>query len=374
MLAEREAVDAVLLAGDIFDGAWRDFGTGLFFVSQMARLRERGIRVFLIGGNHDAESRITRALPLPANVYRFSSDAAERVADDTLGIAVHGRSYARRDVTDDLSASYPAPLPGYVNIGLLHTSAGRGGHENYAPCTVDALVAHGYDYWALGHVHGYEIVHREPWIVFPGNAQGRHIGETGAKGCVVVEILDGRIASVERRPLDVVRWERCRVDAAGALTPDDVVELAMAELAAAVEAADGRLLATRLIIAGRSAAHRALWDDPERWTAALRSAALDRFAGDVWIESVELATDVPIDLDELRERGDALGGLVRALREVAGDEVALKELAFEFDDLRRKVPDEVRRRYDVGRPETVLAALREAEALLIARLAGEPPA
>ena len=48
----------VLLAGDIYDGDWRDYNTGLYFVSQMARLRDAGIPVFLVTGNHDAANRM----------------------------------------------------------------------------------------------------------------------------------------------------------------------------------------------------------------------------------------------------------------------------------------------------------------------------
>jgi DNA repair protein SbcD/Mre11 len=65
------------------------------------------------------------------------------------------------------------------------------GGRRYAPCTVDDLRRFGYDYWALGHIHAAEIVSRDPWIVFPGNLQGRSVRETGAKGAVRVTVEDG---------------------------------------------------------------------------------------------------------------------------------------------------------------------------------------
>src|SRR3972149_747737 len=68
-----ERVDFVLIAGDVYDGDWRDYNTGLFFARQMTRLREAGIPVLLIRGNHDAASQITRELRLPENVNRFST-------------------------------------------------------------------------------------------------------------------------------------------------------------------------------------------------------------------------------------------------------------------------------------------------------------
>ena len=100
----------LLLAGDLFDGKWRDFSTGLFFVRQMARLREADVAVVLVRGNHDAESQIPKHLRLPENVRELPSGRAATVELEELGIAVHGQSYANRATTDDLAAGYPRAL------------------------------------------------------------------------------------------------------------------------------------------------------------------------------------------------------------------------------------------------------------------------
>src|SRR5262245_28090371 len=137
-----EPVDFVLLAGDLYDGNWKDFRTGLFFVSQMTRLRDAGIPVLVVRGNHDAESALTRSLRLPANVVVLSSRAPETDATtlERLGVVVHGQGYASRAVTHDLARSYPEAVPGLFNIGMLHTSVdGREGHASYAPCSVETL-------------------------------------------------------------------------------------------------------------------------------------------------------------------------------------------------------------------------------------------
>ena len=222
-LAVDEGAAFVLLAGDLFDGDWKDYNTGLYFTHRMGRLREAGIRVLMVSGNHDAASQLTRTLRLPDNVTLFPHRKAATVTLDDLGAAVHGQSFGGRVVSEDLSRDFPKAVPGMCNIGLLHTSlTGRPNHESYAPCTAEGLASRGYDYWALGHVHRREVVGRDPWIVFPGNIQGRHIRETGPKGCAVVTVESGRVSGVEFRDVDVLRFEVCRVDLTGCAGSDGV--------------------------------------------------------------------------------------------------------------------------------------------------------
>ncbi|MCP5049968.1 MAG: DNA repair exonuclease, partial [bacterium] len=196
-----ESVDFVLIAGDLFDGDWKDYNTGLYFIRQVHRLKQADIYVFIISGNHDAAGRMTRVLPYLENVGVFSHKKPETKTLDTLKVAIHGQSFSTSAVTDNMALAYPDPVPGYFNIGLLHTSLnGREGHENYAPCTVEDLKNRGYDYWALGHVHQSEIVSSDPFIVFPGCIQGRHIRETGDKGGVLVTVESGSAPEVLHYP------------------------------------------------------------------------------------------------------------------------------------------------------------------------------
>ncbi|MFF7248743.1 exonuclease SbcCD subunit D [Embleya sp. NPDC008237] len=338
-LALAEAVDAVLLAGDIYDGDWKDYHTGLFFTVQMRRLAEADIPVLLVAGNHDADSRITRELRLPANVHRFSTMRPETVTFEDLGLAVHGQGFAVRDVTDNLAVSYPAPRGGMFNVGLLHTAlTGAEGHANYAPCSVGDLVSRGYDYWALGHVHTREVVHEaEPWIVFPGNVQGRHARETGPKGATLITVDGDRgRAVIEHRDLDVVRWARLDVDATGASDIEDVLDAVRRHLAEERAAAGDRLLATRVRIVGASDAHEALWRDERRFVFETRALAAE-FSG-VWLEKVRLETrhrdlgDAGVELPTLVE------DLARTARALRADPTALEQLVRAVPGLRTLDP------------------------------------
>src|SRR3989339_81166 len=95
-LAIEEQVAFVLLAGDLYDGEWKDYHTGLFFIDRLSRLRKEKIMVFLASGHHDAASQITKALRLPDNVHLFSTKHPETIILEELGVAVHGQGYHTR--------------------------------------------------------------------------------------------------------------------------------------------------------------------------------------------------------------------------------------------------------------------------------------
>src|ERR1035437_9152320 len=233
-------VKFVVIAGDIYDGDWKDTTIGHFFNRQMARLQRAGIPVYKVRGNHDAESVITSAVTLPDSVKVFSSRRPETFLIPELKVALHGQSFANRAVTENLSLGYPAPEPGYFNIGVLHTSCdGRPPHANYAPCSVQELLQRGYDYWALGHCHEYEVVNDSPPIIFPGNLQGRSIRETGPKGAVILEVEDGQVSSLSRLHLARIQWALITADLTGTTSEEDAFEVIRSAIQKEVEAAGG---------------------------------------------------------------------------------------------------------------------------------------
>ncbi len=367
-----EAVDFVLLAGDLYDGDWKDYSTALFFAAQVSRLRQAEIPVLWVRGNHDAASRMTKHLRLPDNSVEFPSNQPTTRVLDQLGVAVHGQSFATAAVQDDLAATYPEPVAGAFNIGLLHTSVtGRPGHAPYAPCRLETLAGKGYDYWALGHVHAREVLCEQPLVVFPGNLQGRHARETGAKGATLVEVDDGK-ATAAHRTLDVVRWARIDVDASDCANADDVVDGARARLEDELAATGGRSLAARIVVRGGSAAHAELHNQPERWRNALRAAATDVEPEGIWIERVELATDPPVDTATIAAREDAVGALLRSLHQVRDDPDRVEAMVASLAELRAKLPPELRTEpNDPTGHDAVLAAVEDVERLLFSQLLDE---
>ncbi len=371
-LAIDEQVAFVLLVGDLYDGDWKDYNTGLYFVERMGRLRDANIRVFIVAGNHDAASQITKHLRLPDNVTLFSTRKPERVVLDDLGVSICGQGFATRAVTDDISQDYPQGDPQLLNIGLLHTCLdGKPGHEPYAPCTVDGLRSKGYQYWALGHVHKREEVSQDPWIVFPGNIQGRHIREIGPKGCTLVTVNAGEIVAVEHRDLDVMRWSICELDVSAAETVDDIYEQVREGLQLALDAAEGRPVAVRLVLYGACSAHLKLHAERERWIQEYRALATGLGGAGIWLEKISIKTRPVVSTDEVLERDDALSGLLRAIHDMDLDSSALDGLADEMSVLRQKLPAELLAGddpFDPANPEFLKETLEDIKELLVNRL------
>jgi len=354
-------VDFFIVAGDVYDGDWKDNKIGLFFNREVARLERGGIPVFLLKGNHDAESVITRTITLPANVSDFPVAKPGTFKIPHLKVALHGQGFAERSATDNLALSYPQPEPGWFNIGVLHTSlTGREPHASYAPCSVEDLRSRGYDYWALGHVHDFEIVAQDPLIVFPGNLQGRSIREQGAKGAVLITVEDGR-ASHERIIVDGARF----AEYALAVEPEEnlpgLLRRLEASLGEVAERMEGRPLALRVRLTGRTALRGELLSRVQDLRDEVQ-AACHRCHQDIWLEKLDLRLEPPL-APESSEPGLALEGLLSASE---FPEELLAEAEARLAEISARLPG------GLGAGELALGAdarglLSEARDLLLAR-------
>ena len=370
-LALAEAVAFVVIAGDLFDGAGRDYHTALFMNAEASRLRAAGIRLVIISGNHDAASILTKQLRPPDNVTILPTGKPKSVVLENVPAVIHGQGFARREIFDNLAAAYPAPHDDLLNIGALHTSVdGRQDHAGYAPCTLDELRSKGYQYWALGHVHTREVLSDDPWIVFSGCTQGRHIRESGAKGATLVAVDGDTILSVEHRDLDVLRWAQIEVRATDADEDQLFTRVHDAVETAATEA-DGRLVAIRLMVHGETPLHRTLIAERERMVNEFRAIVIDAALNQAWLERVKFETNAPADVTRLLARDDAVGGLLRSLRSLPGDQEALTSLADELADLKRKLPADVAADdFDLDDPKVIGRLVSDVEHLLLPRLTG----
>ena len=340
--AIEEEIDFLVIAGDLYDGTWRDYKTGLFFAERMGRLNHARIPVFLLHGNHDAQSQITRPLVLPDNVNVFGIRRAETFQIEELNVALHGQSFRQAVVTDNLVPGYPSPIDGAFNIGVLHTAlGGMGEHANYAPCSLAELVAKGYDYWALGHVHQGQVLHKQPHVVFPGNLQGRHVRETGPKGAYLVTVETGEVVDLTALEMDMVRWSVLDVDVTTADCIGDVVDLMREAVVQGAEEADERLLACRILLQGRTELHSQLVTGAEELTAEARSAALGLGEEVAWVQQVAVRTTPVADAATLAAREDTLGDLQRMLQDAGSDKELVTQLQGDIGQLVRRLPHDL---------------------------------
>lgn len=335
----------LIIAGDIFDGDWADYTTGLFFIAELARLEREEVPVFILRGNHDAESNMSKSLSnWPANVHLYPSRKAESIELPKLQTALHGRSFPERSVPDDFVSTYPAAKAGWLNIGILHTALdGKRGHASYAPCTEDDLRRFGYDYWALGHIHKPEIVSHDPWIVFPGNIQGRSVRETGPRGAVRVSVEDGRITNVTPIVLDAARWAHETIDISSCENESELYVRIRECLRKVHQGADGRPLALRLSLSGTTALHGWLAANSEQAGAECQAIAA-QIAEDYWIERLHLETQSPhrpfVDGAGASQEPDALD-IAALLETAAADTEFSKALADLTEDVSGKLPREL---------------------------------
>ncbi len=307
--AVERKVDFFIVAGDVYDGDWKDNKIGLFFNREVARLERAGIPVFLLKGNHDAESVITKTITLPKNVSEFPVNKPGSFRLDHLKVALHGQGFAERSAVENLSLAYPKPETGWFNIGVLHTSlTGREPHAPYAPCSVEDLRSRGYDYWALGHVHDFEIVAEDPLVVFPGNLQGRSIREQGAKGAVLVTVEDGRITH-ERIITDSARFAELVV----VVDPDDNIPAVLRRIEAALEDVaermEGRPLALRIRLTGKSRYRNEVMARAEDFRDEVQ-AACHRSHEDIWLEKLEVRLEPATNGTSVANDMLGLGGLI----------------------------------------------------------------
>jgi DNA repair exonuclease SbcCD nuclease subunit len=347
-LAIDRQVDLVVIAGDLYDGDWTDQNTGLAFVREAAKLVDAGIPLLVIRGNHDAANQMTSSLPLPDNpdgseIFLRTENPESRFFE-RIGIAVHGQSFRSRAETANMAAKYPEPSAGMFNLGLLHTGLeGESKHAHYAPCTPAELTDKGYDYWALGHIHqrrDYQIEGGAP-IVFSGNLQGRHIGERGEKGCVIIDVDERNRCECSFHAVDVLRWHQCVIDVTEMTEREEICDAYQAWLTKQEDSCDERLLIARVRLTGPSQLHRALHQHHDALRADLQAISVAN--GDqVWLEDVTIRSTLPTQHSVAVDLEGPLESLAHVLDELRNSPELAQLIGKEIGGLDKKLPKELK--------------------------------
>ena len=310
----------LVVVGDIFDASQKSLRAQLRFREGLERLNHRSIPVFVTHGNHDPLDSVSASLPPPPNTYVFGPEVETReVCRDGQPLALltgisHPQKNESRNLARMFSAASSQDSSGLFRLALLHCNVGaETGHDAYAPCELTDLTSAGYDYWALGHVHERRLLSRAPWIVYPGNTQGRSLRELGSRGCVLVEVEGAEVVGEPRFvETDAVRWFSVDIDAEPFANTHELLEGLLRECLRFQQAADGRPAIGRLVVRGRTRLYRELrrpgyiadLENEVRATTAAWNPFVD-------LAVLNLVVRPPLDLDSLGTAPDFLGDLLR---------------------------------------------------------------
>ncbi|KRB49283.1 serine/threonine protein phosphatase [Rhizobium sp. Root708] len=342
-LCLEEDVNALVLAGDLYDGEQTSMKTARFLAEQLHRLDAAGINTFIVRGNHDALSKITAELVMPDSVKVFGANAEFVQIDRNPGhfpVAVHGISFAKPHAPESLLPRYAVPAVDAVNIGIMHTSLGGAArHDLYAPCSISDLQGSGFRYWALGHIHKRSVIENSSSvIVMPGMPQGRDINEDGAKTVSLVTIGDDRSIHVEERQTSVAQFERLTVDVSHTSDWAALVAGATAHLGALRDAVAADHLVVRVEVTGASELAWRIRRDADllRTDLEMRGSSI----GNVWIDKVVTSCVPPVNGATDKGALDELATLID--NEVKGSADFEQEVRAIADELRGQLPPELR--------------------------------
>ncbi len=333
-------VDFLLIAGDIYNAEDRSLRSQLKFLEGMKKLNKYGVQVYLVHGNHDPLSGWSAKLSFPPNVHVFGGSKVESkvfMKHNKPLAKIHGISFLNRSVTANLSKKFPIKnfIESLFEIGLLHCNVGNNmAHEPYAPCTLQDLDSHELDYWALGHIHAFKILQKEPWIVYSGCPQGINPKETGEKGVMHVEVENNKVNDCNWIPLHAVQWFINEISIEGYSTEQQLMDGIYQEIEKVRKKAEQRPAILRLVLNGRGPLFSSLTkkDFLEDLIEEIRSLEQDP-AEMVWVENIVNKTGMSINKDHLKQQNDFIADLLKIFEQSKKDDELQTHLKEELSPL-----------------------------------------
>jgi len=363
-------VDFLLISGDVYDSSDQCIYEPLKFLKSLTRLADASIPVYLAFGNHDPKKAWSTNVKWPHNVRIMSPRKPDVFFCENQKAVIVGMSYQIASIKENLAKGFPLKQNQWpFTIGMLHCNLGQSGHLPYAPCTLADLTASKYDYWALGHIHKPQIVQKDlPTVIYPGNPQGRDVGESGPRGCYFVTVTADNRVEAEFIETSVVRWTDQQVNTEGVDDLNALEEL-LARVLEQVRSAT-KLTICRLTLTGRGRVHEDL--TPEGATEELRHFFRDAEEARqdaVFIERIINKTEPPIDREQVKKRDDLVGDIINISDSLVSNESA-NEISRVLTDL---FEDSTAKSYiDPIEQDELKELIHEAEVHLLDMLVGSP--
>lgn len=335
--AVKNAVDFVVVAGDIFDTTHPSYADYVRFFDGMRRLGKEGIPVYLCTGNHDPYTSWEHDFAaLPNNVTMFSAPDPSFVLHERNGeplCVLGGRGYynqtwpANLSVADGLTRADADRALGArgscapFGVAVAHT--GMMFDRRNAPVEASVLLQCGFDYWALGHVHAKMLLPKDnPRIGYSGCIQGRDIAETGERGVYLVTLEQGHPAKARFVPTASVVWERLTVNVEDCAHVTDITDKVLRELFRANGDAQCEEMCVRVTLTGATDLHEVL---SRPGVIEDMRKTLNTSYAEFFCDALVDATLRPVDKTALRDDALFPSVLLRAadaLRAAPGDQAA----------------------------------------------------
>nr|WP_052300901.1 DNA repair exonuclease [Methanoplanus limicola] len=332
-------VDFLLISGDIYDSADRRIYEQLEFRKRLAKLSDYDISVYLAFGNHDPLSGWSAKIDWPGNVNIMPGNDPECLFYESGGkkrAAIVGMSYKQSNTTVNLTKYYPEKENSWpFTIGMLHCNLGTDtGHEPYSPCSVKDLTDKNYDYWALGHIHKPQIIQEsEPVIVYPGNPQGRDMGESGIRGCYIVTVSNRGSIETEFIETAEIKWEKVSVNVSKISDENDLIKRIEKEIQKIRRNSGDKPTFLRLTLTGRSPVHSLLSKEGVADDIVRHFRDEEESNNFVFLEKIIDNTEPEIDLNEVAKREDIVGDIVQISDSLLKEEAKLQTVRLKLDDL-----------------------------------------
>jgi len=326
-------VDFLIISGDIFDSENKSLRAQREFDFEIKRLSNHGIYTYFNCGNHDFLNSWLDLFKLPDKVYRFGCDNVESVTYSKNGIPladIYGISFEKKEVDKNIAVKYRIgnnPLP--ISIAVHHGTIGAAGvHKNYAPFKIEDIINQKFDYWALGHIHKRQVIRdAEPMVIYPGNPQGRDFGETGVKGCYLIEIESEHNPIAGFIPTQLIRFEVLNIDVT-AETSMNVVFKKIEDVSKVIDDYDENVsFILKIVLTGRTLLHKHLRKQDEL-DELIKSFNEDQLLHQnfIWIDRIELKTQSIIPIDDIKKRNDFPADVLKIFEEYENNPMELVQL------------------------------------------------
>lgn len=320
--AVQQAVDGVVLTGDVVDAQNKRYEALGPLQRGLRRLGDAGIPVVAVAGNHDFDALPRLADMVEAEHFHLLGRGGDWGAvtvrpEAGTPVQVVGWSFREAHMSDSPLEALPDDLPrdDCPTVGVLHADLDAP-ESVYAPVSLDALRRQPVSAWLLGHIHAPSLRDdRSPLVLYPGSLQPLDPSETGAHGPWRVEVGPDETSTATPLPRASLRYERLAVDVAAADEEADVEAAVTDAMRARLrevreEGPTPRRLVCRLTLTGRTALHRAVCDLVETWPGELEVPVQESTA---IVESATARTRPALDLEQIAEGTDPPAVLAQLL-------------------------------------------------------------